>query len=274
MNGPLIENWEERLLAAARELPYPPTPDIAAGVTRRLGVGDRGKVLAYPRVAWALAAVIVLLLATILLVPPVRAAVLDFLQLGAVRIFLVEPDATPTMSPSQTPDPSASTQPTPRPTRTPLYLASLLDLEGEMPLEEAVERLSIPLSLPAFPSDLGLPDHAYLQDQDDQFLILVWTDPQDDSRVLLSLHAIGPNSWAITKMSPAVVGFTQVNGREALWAEGPYPMVMTRGRMDIRRLVAGHVLIWEHDGVTYRLESDLPMGEAVKIAESLQPYQP
>jgi len=41
--------------------------------------------------------------------------------------------------------------------------------------------------------------------------------------------------------------------------------------MKVSRLVNGHVLIWENGEVTYRLETDLSMEEAVKIAESLEP---
>jgi hypothetical protein len=40
--------------------------------------------------------------------------------------------------------------------------------------------------------------------------------------------------------------------------------------MDLRRLIDGRVLIWEQGSITYRLETDLEMDEAVKIAESLK----
>jgi hypothetical protein len=40
--------------------------------------------------------------------------------------------------------------------------------------------------------------------------------------------------------------------------------------MDMRRLVEGNVLVWEQDGLTYRLETKLSLSEAVKIAESLK----
>jgi hypothetical protein len=36
-------------------------------------------------------------------------------------------------------------------------------------------------------------------------------------------------------------------------------------------LINGHVLIWEEGNITYRLETALPLEEAIKIAESLQP---
>jgi hypothetical protein len=35
-------------------------------------------------------------------------------------------------------------------------------------------------------------------------------------------------------------------------------------------VVEGNILIWEQGGITYRLETNLPLEEAVKIAESLE----
>lgn len=273
MNNTSMENWENRILSSARELPYPPTPDIARQVRRRLAEERSNRSVGYRRAAWAAAIVVIILLATILLVPPVRAAVLDFLQIGAVRIFLVEPapTTTPTLAQS-TPIPVQSganslTMATPSP--TPIYVASLLDLQGETTLDQAFDRLLFAPSLPLYPPDLGNPDRVFLQDQEGQVLFLIWTDPQHLDKVRLSLNIIGPGSWVATKGIPTVINQTQVNGQEAFWAEGPYMMWLTNGTLDVRRLVDGHVLIWEQDGLTYRLEADLPMEEAVKIAESL-----
>ena len=50
----------------------------------------------------------------------------------------------------------------------------------------------------------------------------------------------------------------------AFWAVGPYPLELSSRKVEIRRVVAGNVLIWEQDGLTYRLESSLPMEEAQK----------
>jgi hypothetical protein len=36
------------------------------------------------------------------------------------------------------------------------------------------------------------------------------------------------------------------------------------------RLVEGHVLIWADGSLTYRLETELPLDEALRIAESLR----
>ncbi len=272
MSDRAFEDWGDRLLAAARDLPYPPTPDLSTRLREPLRDRRRARTARLRALAWTAAAVIVLVIATILLVPPVRAAVLEFLQVGVVRIFLVEPTPTPTATPApatETPAMPAATRPPPTP--TPYILTSLLDLSGEISLEQALDELEFSILLPSDPPDIGLPDRVYLQDQDGQVLILVWTDPQQPDRAVLSLHAIGAGSWAITKMGPVVVEQTTVNGLEAYWAVGPYPLRLTNGAMDFRRLVQGNVLIWEQDGITYRLECNLSMEEAVQIAESLRP---
>jgi hypothetical protein len=48
--------------------------------------------------AWA-ALVLVIVASVLLAVPPVRAAVLEVLRFGAVRIFLIEPTPVPTLPP-------------------------------------------------------------------------------------------------------------------------------------------------------------------------------
>jgi hypothetical protein len=55
-----------------------------------------------------------------------------------------------------------------------------------------------------------------------------------------------------------------------VWAEGPYLLQLSGGDIDLRRLVEGHVLIWTDGPITYRLETDLTLDEAVRIAESLK----
>jgi hypothetical protein len=112
--------------------------------------------------------------------------------------------------------------------------------------------------------------------------ILIWIDPQQPGEVLMSLHLIPPGSWAVEKMNPAVVQETTVNGKHAVWAVGPYPILFSNGNLDFVRLVDGHVLIWTDGitlapgasaGVTYRLETELELEEAIRVAESLEPVR-
>ena len=74
-----------------------------------------------------------MILAVILAVPPVRAAVLDWIRIGAVRIFLIQPSPTPVPTAlPETPAPTALPSPTPLP--------SVLDLSGETSLADARKR--------------------------------------------------------------------------------------------------------------------------------------
>jgi hypothetical protein len=94
-------------------------------------------------------------------------------------------------------------------------------------------------------------------------------DPDQNDRILLSLHMYGLGTFA-EKVEPRTIGTAEVNGQPALWTTGPYVLRLRNGDMDVRRLIDGRVLIWEQGSITYRLETDLDMEEAVKIAESLK----
>ncbi len=98
-------------------------------------------------------------------------------------------------------------------------------------------------------------------------VVLAWNDPDRPGQARMSLHIIGPGSITLMKNQPQVIEFTKVNGKEAVWAVGPYLIGMKNGDTDFRRMVDGNVLIWYADDITYRLESDLPMEEAIKVAE-------
>jgi hypothetical protein len=206
-----------------------------------------------------------------MLIPPARAAILEFIQIGVVRIFRAEP--TPTFLPStEAPQAQIPITATPAATAQPL-IPILRNLGGETTLAEAQEKIPYPILLPSYPADLGQPDYVFVQAADGFMTILVWTDPQNPDEVLMSLHFLPAGSWAIKKMEPTVIQETRVNNQRAVWTTGPYPIQLTNGDMRFTRLVDGHVLIWEDGNITYRLEIDASLEEAVKIAESLEPIQ-
>jgi hypothetical protein len=176
---------------------------------------------------------------------------LDFFQIGAVRIF-------PTAPPAATPVPSLTPGP---------LIPGLFDLAGETTLSSAREQVPFPILLPSYPPDLGEPDLVFVQ-KDGPMVILVWLDASG-KKPLLSLHEIAPGAITLTKMEPQVILETQVNGQYAVWATGPYVLELRNGDRDVRRLVAGDALIWKAGEITYRLETQLPLEEALKIAESL-----
>ena len=254
-------DWEERLQKAARDFNYPPTPDIAGRVKRRLAGEERPGSMVWSRrwVAWALLLILVIL-AGILASPPVRAGVLEWLQIGAVRIFLTEPTNTPGV-----PEKEPVTEPVP----TIKPPASLLDLAGETTLANARARIDFPIRLPAEPPDLELPDKVFLQTLGGPAVVLVWLDPDLPDKVRLSLHILGPETFA-GKSKPRVLQETTVHGQPALWVEGPHFLQLEGQRYDERRLVDGNVLIWTEGDLTYRLETALSLPEAIRIAESLR----
>jgi len=279
MNMPPNQAPDKRLQAVARQFTYPPTPDVAGSVVKRFGSGSRPK--GRLRSAWVVSAVLVLLLAVLFAVPRVRAEIMRFFQVGVVRIFPAEatqmaipsfPQIPLTATPLNVPE---STR-TPRATSTPftsqlepLYSITTSGLAGETSLEDALDSLPFPIQLPTYPPGLGAPDRVFLQ-ENDQMVILVWTEPGDPDKARFSLHEIGPGSVIIRKFEPRVIQETQVDGNYAVWAQGPYLVQLTDDTYNWRRLVAGNTLIWEVDDITYRLESDLTLGETVKIAESLK----
>jgi hypothetical protein len=270
MNGQM-ELWENRLRDTAQDLPYPPTPDIARRV-RQMIAGHQAAP-ARRRMALATATFILLFLAGLLSVPSVRAAVIEFIQIGVIRIFVPESTQTPiptlsiTTTPELTPIPNRTLPPSP----TPRDLIALEDLQGETTLEEAIQKASFTLELPTQPPDLGEPDRVFVQDMRGAMVILVWTETGNPDKAELVLYEIAPGSFAGEKGMPYSIERAQVNGREAVWAQGPYVLYLSNGDMDLRRLIAGHVLIWDENGVTYRLESNLDLSQAIEIAESLEP---
>lgn len=286
--GRPVHSWEEQLHDTARALPYPPTPDIARSVTARLRSERAGPSITtrIPSYRLRIALVVLALFAVSLLaVPDVRATISNWLRLGAVEIVfpIATPEAVPSEQPLMAPTalPPQSTQETlapvptatsaPSPTATPL--ASVLDMRGEMTLEEARQRVRFPIKVPTYPEDLGPPDRVFVQEFGESITVLVWTEPGSRDRVRMNLHILGEDIFA-RKFADEFTQVTEttVDGERALWVVGPHMINIyerTRAAPDSRTVV-GHVLIWEDAGITYRLETELPLDEAVQIAESTQ----
>lgn len=244
MSDTVSPRWEERLAAIAGGLAYPATPDLAA---RRSTPSARRR-SAFRR-AWSYAAAVLALFAVgVLAVPQARASVIDFLRVGDIRLILAPATATPIA------------------TRIPILTPTVPTLSGRTTLAQARLLARFPIRLPAYPSDLGPPDEVYLQEFDGQVVVTVWLAPAGDPR--LALYHITEREFALKAV--ATVEQTTVNGQPALWVRGPHFAQFQDSRMGEIQLVAGNVLIWTQDEVTYRLESQMPLEEAVRIAESLR----
>jgi hypothetical protein len=271
MNELEQELFEKRLISISKGFDYPRTPNIAGLVTTRLRPPPRPRFI-IRRLAWSLTLLLVLF-SSLMLIPPARAAIIEFIQIGIVRIFRTTSTPSPTPfegTPSTLiPSTKVPVTGTPAPTSRPL-IPMLESLAGKMNLEEAQQAVDYPILLPSYPSDIGPPDRIFVQNVEGEMAILVWVDPQQTERVLMSLHFIPAGSWAIDKANPVTIQETSVNSERAIWTVGPYPLKMYSGDIEFVRLINGHVLIWAEGDITYRLETDLPLEEAIKIAESLE----
>ena len=281
MNTPITSIPDERLREIASQFRYPPIPDVAEEVMKRLETGSRPRTKMQS--TWVVTSLLVLLLVVLFAVPGVRAEIVRFFQVGVVRILPATPKqpvevplpqipmtATPMAILPFTATPLSTT--TPPGTQTqyePPYSISMAGLAGETTLADTQNNLAFKIRLPEYPADLGTPDRVFLQ-EDGQMVILVWTDPNDSQKALLSLYEIGPGNVIIQKFEPRVIQETQVNGQYAVWVQGPYMLQLTNGMYDFRRLVEGNTLIWEEDKITYRLESNQTLEDTLKIAESLK----
>ncbi len=272
MNRPDSKQLEKQLRAAARAMKYPRTPDISRQVRTKLMKLHPSRARLILRVA---AITTVILLALALSVPKVRAQLAGFFQVGVIRIFPFQlPSATAfpevpvtatsakiVIAPIHT-----STAATPTADNTPLALHGLAGLTT---LEDAQKSTGFRIHLPTYPADLSKPDYIFYQDQI-KMLVLAWRDPGNSQRVRLSLYEFLSTNLIVNKFEPVIVKETTVNGSHAIWAEGPYLVQMTNGNYESRSIVTGYSLIWEQAGITYRLETDQALEEAVRIAESLR----
>lgn len=252
---------EPVLRSEAAAFRYPPAPDLSKHAYAYSSPSNATK-----RRAAALALVVVIF-ASLLAVPSVRARLAEFLQIGAVRILRGEPTATPTDPPQSQQDAFAQRPPTA--TSLPFYVVtSVLELDGETSLQAAREALSFPVPLPTYPPTLGEPHLVFLQDSGvGQFVILVWLDEADRHQAQLVLYVI-PEGIQLTKSGPDVVEVAEVNGEFAVLTLGTH-LLSVEGFHQPSKLVQGPTLIWVQEGITYRLEADLPAEEMIRIAESL-----
>ncbi len=105
-------------------------------------------------------------------------------------------------------------------------------------------------------------------------VVLVWMEPNRPEKVRLSLHQLSEEGFALKSVAQAAVVETTVQDGSALWLDGPYLLKTQPDNVEVLRLIEGHVLLWTEsiDGqeVTCRLETDLPLEEARRVAESLE----
>jgi len=241
---------EQHVVTIAQAFPYPETPNVGRGFREKLAERSRPRIVppSYRR-ALALACALLLVLASLLAVPQVRAAVWEWLQIGAIRIFNPESVPAPTIPPAPTPD--------------------LLQLGSPVTLNEAQEALDFPVLQPP---DLGPPDATYLQETYGSGVVsLVWFDAAAPAQIRAMLWQLGIPEFVRKWVYLDQMQETTVNGNPAFWLTGPHPLQLLDQNASPPRLVTNTVLTWTDGSVTYRLEGDFTLEEAIHLAESMEP---
>lgn len=271
------------------EIAYPPTPDLAPAVQRRIAAGA-----ARPRRVWyrtptarrlALAFVLLLMALGVVLggFPQARGAVARRLGLQHYEI-VVTVVLTPTAAPTATPfipttlGPIAPPTPRPPPTVAPLRA----QLGTPTTRDDAQMRVRFPIIAPQLPA-LGTPDEVYLDSLAPGGKISLLYRARGDlpaiagTDVGLLLTEFGggiePGFFGKGVTPETQIEPVAVNGAAGYWITGGLRGFGYRGAdgsfrfEDVR--VTGNTLLWERDGVIYRLETSLPKDDALRIAASV-----
>lgn len=249
MNKSSLEPFEQAVGSIAAQLPYPPTPNVAGAVRARLQMAQPQP---WRLRRWAAAALIALLFALLvaIAVPPVRAALLRVLRIGAIKINLVD-------------DPQQASLPVAAAERQPV---SIIDLGEEMGLAEAAGVIT--LADPPFPPGLGEPDAIYGQNllYREPVISFLWRARGERPQILLT--QIGLPQFALKWATGEQVTETEVRGRPAIWIAGPHRLDLVSGAAEHVTAIESNVLIWDDGQMTFRLEADLTLEEVLQIAES------
>jgi hypothetical protein len=296
------DEMERALRELGRRLALPPTPDLAVAVrsaTAQPSAVTRREVRRFPvrRVLAAAAIVVMALVAGLVLSGGFRSTVADFFGVRGVRIVIERetPTATATANPAPTPnrgpegtppnvgggEPPASPVASPRVEGTPVGTGLLLG--RRVTLAEARAAVPYQIHVPTLGS-LGEPDEIYLRTLPDgnQMVSFIYLPApglpetlETGVGVLLMQFEARDNIDYLAKSMAIDTPWSiiEINDHRSLWIEGAHQLTLlpdpSSGCCGGNTRPAGNVLLWEQDGLTFRLESSLNEDDAVAIAESV-----
>lgn len=266
---PMSERELEATLSDVGErLAYPRPTRLADAVGARLREPRSGRwweALRSPRYAFVpvFATLAVLALAVLVALPEARAAATEFLRLRGIVIFQAPAIATPSASPV----PRAS------------FAGAL------MTLDEARRGADFTVRAPTDPR-LGAPDEVYRGTSPNgthDVITLVYSSragiPVSREKGVSALVVefrgrvdetlFGKVAAAGTRIEDLIV-----NGGKGFWIEGEPHLFFYRDDAGVvwneTLRLAGNTLLWEQDGVTYRLEAQVTREDALRIAASFR----
>ena len=236
---------ERALRELGRELALPAPPELASAVARRLGEQPqprRARPL-WRRPAAIALAVLAAVIAATLAVEPARTALLDLFRIGGVSVERV--DKLPPIEPRA-------------------------ELGIGRRVSEAEARRAVRFRVLTLPDDE--PDGFYLSRGIPGGAVSQLYGDEDDVRLLVTQFRGRVEDEFVKKMSAGTAfSVVELRGTYAYWLSGAPHAVMFRDergqiRTDRYRL-AGDVLLWVEDGITYRLEGRMTRAEAIRLAK-------
>jgi hypothetical protein len=254
---------------------FPTTPKIADGVNEMIrSQGATGGSSREPRrVGWrSIAIVALVVLAAVvasLAAPASRTAIAEFFGIEGIRIEFGQGDNVDVSD-------------------TPASIGGSLLLGERTTLDEVAATVTFDVMAPTG-AVAGDPDETYLNQRSDVTVVGLLYEASDtlpeigQTGVGMLLLQIDSAHADVTFVTKSVIGggqltTTMVNDGTGHWVEnGILTVEPVQGLMfdevgtESRR--SGNVLIWSDGETTYRLESMLPMADAVRIAESLEPIE-
>ena len=263
------QELDATLADLGERLAYPRPTRLADAVSVRLREPRAGRwwdALRSPRYAFApvFATLAALALVIVLALPGARAAADNFLHAWGIDIFRVPAIATPAVNPSP---------------RSGLGVLTTL--------ADARVRAGFPVRVPS-DARLGTPDEVYREGADApsarQRISLVYGqragipvshEPGVSVLVVEFPGTVDENLTGGKGVGPDTkIESLSVNGGRGLWLEGAPHLFFYRdasGNIQTETLrLAGNTLIWEQDGVTFRLEAQVSREDALRIAASFR----
>jgi hypothetical protein len=257
-----MASWNEDRVASAlgelgNRIEVAESPDLAARVVARIEAGDsRRQEPSYVRRTPAFAAAAVILVAALssLLVPQVREAVADWLGVGGVRI---------------------ERRPAPTP---PGELGDDLFLGDPATLADARERVGFDIGIPAA---LGDPDEVFLEEVSGHLRVsMLWEarpglpEAKETGVGALLVEVPGAIGEFAAKMAESdfPIREVSVSGARGVWLRGDHFFFYTDpegAAIEESIRLATNTLLWEDNGVTFRLEGAFTLRTALQIAESI-----
>lgn len=243
------DTLETMLVGLGSEVSLPETPPITEEVLRRLPNGL--PIRAARRRPRVVAVTAVIVIATVVLLPGPRKAIAQLLGLGGVTI-------TTTIELPQVPTTGG-------------FVGNQVTLDNAM--AEAAFRVLIP-------EGYGDPEAVFFDESVFGGMVTLAYRRGEDSYGLVVTEMLGSVDRPLLGklLGPdATASRVDVGGSVGYWIEGPHLLIVIdedgNDRSDEPRLV-GNTLLYVLGDVTVRIESGLDLSHSLKIADTLQTYEP